>query len=525
MSQAATDHIWPKAITVDKRIVRILSASTYDNFPNALKEIVTNSYDADASSVEIKIDLKNERITIEDDGFGMTESDFSLYLKIAGMKRGKKPRTPSGRLVIGQFGVGFLSVFPFFKNYAIETKQSSSSEILNAEIPCHLYFGSNSVDISEIKVQGGVRQDKSKQNKHYTRIVLSGFTTLSKAFFYPKKKSKPTKNSILNNDSIDILKWRLSEDLPLKYSDSRLNKLFDKFTPNIPFVVKVNNEILLRQSYGKEILEIHKKDFDEVGKIKFRYFICTNREAINTPIEGRYLKIRNLNAGVGDRTTFGLGTEVGGARSRLHWLSGEIHIIEGLNDLITVSRDKFNFDPDYEDLKDMFVKKLSFHSNQLEKEEELKQFVAQSRDENKIKNIKFLAPKTLSKKITTLQKGKVEKEYISKTLQERSKSNDQSMVESELESFQKKMVINGRSYEVILKSWDYKTDLFVACKLEKNKLLINQRYPLFKSIKYTDIFIKLHLWLINSLNKKIITQNSFEKLSKDILEVYKDYIK
>ena len=85
--------IWPKQITVDKRIVRILSASTYENFPNALKEIITNSYDADSSSVKISIDLKKESIVIEDDGTGMTEDDFSLYLRIAGLKRTKKPKT------------------------------------------------------------------------------------------------------------------------------------------------------------------------------------------------------------------------------------------------------------------------------------------------------------------------------------------------------------------------------------------------------------------------------------------------
>ncbi len=60
--------IWPKHITVDRRIVNVLSQSTYDNFPNALKELVSNSYDADAKNVRISVDLKNETIVISDDG-------------------------------------------------------------------------------------------------------------------------------------------------------------------------------------------------------------------------------------------------------------------------------------------------------------------------------------------------------------------------------------------------------------------------------------------------------------------------
>ena len=47
----------PKSISVDKRIVKILSGSTYANFPSALREIIVNSYDADAENVYIDIDL------------------------------------------------------------------------------------------------------------------------------------------------------------------------------------------------------------------------------------------------------------------------------------------------------------------------------------------------------------------------------------------------------------------------------------------------------------------------------------
>lgn len=475
--------IWPKHITVDKRIVRILSASTYDNFPNALKEVITNSYDADASEVSIIIDLKMETITIEDDGIGMSDFDFSQYLKIAGMKREKNIKTSSGRATIGQFGVGFLSVFPFFKNFSIETKIAGSDEILQAEIPCFLYFGSNSVDISDIKVQGGIKYDKSKNRSHYTKIKLSGFTPLSKRFFSPPSKRKPRRNSILNESSIEILRWRLSEDLPLKYEDEKLNKLFNIYSRNLPFKVTLNRYEILRKIYGKKILETNRKDVEQLGKIKFKYFICTSREAINNPIEGRYLKIRNLNVGVGDRTAFGLGTEVGGARSRLHWLSGEIHIISGMNNLITVSRDKFNYDEDYEKLKDFFVKKLSYHSTKLEKEEEIKKLLDSTKS-NRIKNVKLL---------------------------------------SELESV--KIEIEGKQYHVLLNDWDYNKEFFSACRIEKNNLIINRSYPLFKGVKYTDIFIKLHLMLLRQLKSHLLNDKTYSLMSKMILEIYEDYKK
>ena len=55
-----SEQIWPKSIKVDKRIVKLLSGATYENFPKALKELIVNSYDADATKVDVNIDLKKK---------------------------------------------------------------------------------------------------------------------------------------------------------------------------------------------------------------------------------------------------------------------------------------------------------------------------------------------------------------------------------------------------------------------------------------------------------------------------------
>ncbi len=192
------DNIWPKNITVDKRIVKILSESTYENFPRALKELVTNSYDADARTVLISVNLKEEQIIIEDDGKGMDDSDFTFYLRIAGKKREKESNvTPLGRNIIGQFGVGFLSIFPFFK--------------------------------------------------------------LTKSFFQTKARGlKSRKNDPLYEpQGVELLKWTLSEDLPLRFENDKFNDIF-KYKDEAPFNVYVNGEKLYRNTFGDEILEIHK---------------------------------------------------------------------------------------------------------------------------------------------------------------------------------------------------------------------------------------------------------------------------
>src|SRR5215468_4120811 len=110
------------SLTVDKNIVEILSRSTYQrNFSYALREMVSNAYDADATRVSITIDRRSNSLTIHDNGSGMTRDEFSYYLRIAGKKRGKLLTSRFRRKRIGQFGVGFLSVFPFCHTLRVTT--------------------------------------------------------------------------------------------------------------------------------------------------------------------------------------------------------------------------------------------------------------------------------------------------------------------------------------------------------------------------------------------------------------------
>ena len=76
---------WPKRITVERKIVNLLSRSLYADFPRAIREAVSNSFDADATVVRIQIDLLHKEIIIEDNGVGMSVEKFDNYLRIAGM--------------------------------------------------------------------------------------------------------------------------------------------------------------------------------------------------------------------------------------------------------------------------------------------------------------------------------------------------------------------------------------------------------------------------------------------------------
>ena len=64
-------------MTVDLNVLEHLGINLYSNIAAVLTEAVANAWDADASSVQIRVDPNSEWIEIEDDGVGMSVDDLN----------------------------------------------------------------------------------------------------------------------------------------------------------------------------------------------------------------------------------------------------------------------------------------------------------------------------------------------------------------------------------------------------------------------------------------------------------------
>jgi len=533
-------NTWPKKITVDKRIVRILSGSTYANFPSAIKELITNSYDADAENVLININLSKEIIEMRDDGKGMNEEDFAFYLRIAGKSRKKKAYTEKKRRIIGQFGVGFLSVLPFCEKYIIETTRKGSSEVLHATISSYEYFSDDyqTLDVDEIPIPGGIRNNPEITNDQYTRIRLVGFSKLTSSFFKGKFKLKNLRNTKYNFEPIELLRWELSEYLPLRYdvtkgeTASRLDQLFSDHSP-IPFNVIFNNETLYRNIHADSILELS-PEYESVGDIVFKYHISTNYNPIH-PKEARYLMMRNLNVGVGDRTTFGLGMD-GKVYGKLAHITGEVNIVEGLNELINVSRDKFNFSPDYEQLKDFLRGKLSWWANELDRIQSIQKTITNLENTTHVSDIENLKVDKINKEIESLESRgfhvKVEKDLnsenefdndLSRKLSIKiDKENREVVLNRVPDQFSKTITVRGKNIKLRSESWDFRGSSYPAIRKDGDITIINESYPLFQNNKQFDTFLKLHLLLTDYLDNHIININTYTSFCNDLLSTFEN---
>ena len=115
--------------TESKRVLDLMINSIYTNKEIFLRELISNASDAidklkfisltdgkvnSQFKIKLSLDKENRKITIEDDGIGMSEKDMEKNLGTiaeSGTLAFKKNNDGADKELIGQFGVGFYSAF------------------------------------------------------------------------------------------------------------------------------------------------------------------------------------------------------------------------------------------------------------------------------------------------------------------------------------------------------------------------------------------------------------------------------
>src|SRR4051812_47116420 len=109
---------------VQPRIIDLLGRS-YTSSEAALKELVANAWDADATRVDIFLPmaLEGNPIVVKDNGHGMTLGELrSVYLPIGMNRRAKRgPTTRNGRRVRGRLGIGKFAGFVLASRITVTT--------------------------------------------------------------------------------------------------------------------------------------------------------------------------------------------------------------------------------------------------------------------------------------------------------------------------------------------------------------------------------------------------------------------
>lgn len=190
----SSDKVVDATLKTDERVIARVTDGIYRQPGSALRELISNAYDADASKVVLKTDAPRfERITVEDNGHGMTPNALAHMIEHIGgsAKRNKigselgvtgedLTKSPSGRKLIGKIGIGLFSVAQLTRKFQVITKVEGDSFRTIATVALKQYsddasLKSNNNDQEEEFESGKVKIWREKaldKGSHGTTIIL-----------------------------------------------------------------------------------------------------------------------------------------------------------------------------------------------------------------------------------------------------------------------------------------------------------------------------------------------------------------
>jgi len=504
-------------LEVAKEIVPLLSKSTYQrSFSNAIRELVSNAYDADALSVYITIDDNYKKISIEDDGNGMTQDEFNNYLRIAGQKSEKEITRRYKRKRIGKFGVGFLSIFPFCNVLKITTTSENSNEILVATIPSGEFFKPGSEqDVEQIPIEVLVYNNPKEKQKHYTIIELNNPTYFVKQYFSKIKTRKRESN--ITWEPFEKFIWELGEDLPVSYvQNSKFTKILPYDEP-IGLSVFVNKKPIFRNEQCNLVLDKGTLEYED---IICEYFFTTDYKSI-LPLEARGIKIRVNNVGIGKRTDFNITRDRG--YSRLHWINGEMLFSPNIKEHLNLNRDWFISSSKIDQLLELIGERLKNAAYLVEDISIAETALLNLADDRKSKLVKprsEIFHENLGKLIS---KGfKLENTHAkneSNIIVDKDKRKV--FVNNNYDLDDEKIKMFGKKFSISYDQWENE---LIPCRfVEKNIIAVNRDYPLFRSKSYGNIFKRIHILLLIAESESRTAKEMLNKLLENFLNEFKDF--
>lgn len=278
---------------VDSRLATLLSEN-YRSTERALKELIDNAWDADASSVSITLPdrLTNNPIIVEDNGSGMTEKELgSEYLNVASNRRSRRGDLTPGknRKVKGRKGIGKFSGLMSASCMKLETWARGTR--CQIEFDINLFRGLT--DLEEMPLNLVVENDKSKTNG--TRITLSS----------------------------------LHQHIQFPNPEKLRQLLIQEYGRESDFKITVNGKLLDIDDIQGAFTEVN-KNLDKVGDINLRFTVSDQKAAIRQP--GISLRVDGKT--VGEPSFFGLDELDDFPPKLLKKCFGEIDV-DGLSDDVT----------------------------------------------------------------------------------------------------------------------------------------------------------------------------------------------
>ena len=385
-------------IRVHEKALAHLSRGLYRSPASALRELVSNAWDANATKVQINTNFPQfMQLAVQDNGHGFSREEFDRLMR-GGIGNSEKRHDDqpliNGRPLIGRLGIGLLGIAQICGSFDIASKPKRGKpfharvrlydlirEKLDAEnqdvFTDDSRSGVREVDVGEYEFLDVGDEGLSRG----TRITSDDVHPTFARSFRGSLKAPGYKEPPLDwNKCLDIvsrvhtlhelgdywkLLWELSATCPLPYVKSTAVPLgavrsIHKQLKKYDYSVRVDGIELAKPV----CLEGHPEGYtvEKIGpaakhvygcRLEYEGYIAVQEGLQLKPDELRGIMIRIKNVGVGyyDPSLLDYPWNQG---PRAKWVTGEIFVQAGLEDALNVDRDSFNrFHPEYRALQEI----------------------------------------------------------------------------------------------------------------------------------------------------------------------------
>jgi len=379
-------------IRVSKKILADISSGIYRTPANALKEIVSNAFDAGAHRVYISTNTPYfDVFTCEDDGAGMSGQEFKQIMQRIGSSNKRAEGSmceATGRPIIGKIGIGLLAVAQICNKFSVLSKKSGSRNYFHACVDLRQFEqvekedgytkGDGGISLGEYEIEEDL-EDEVGPDRQYTKIVMQdikeGFCTKlldenAKREFGVQQKAaegetfeqfvKTVQGKKINELSqYDQLVWELGVLCPVEYidggplPDNRILQREIRALREYNFKVFVDGYEIRKPVRFPTDEKLHEKDLDyktyprilvgqklDGSEIRFSGYVFHQRKRIQpAELQGVLIRIKGVAVGSYDRTFLHYPKSEGPMISQL---SGEIFVEVGLEEALNIDRNSFN---------------------------------------------------------------------------------------------------------------------------------------------------------------------------------------
>lgn len=377
-------------IRLSSKVFSYLSTSIYRTPAMAVRELVANAWDGDATRVEITTNRPLfHSLVVTDNGTGLTRATFHALVAEAGIgKSSKVPEsvTPIGRPVLGRLGIGILALAQVCYELTIESHHAESQTAFRGTIKFE-----NNPSQSGDDLQAGVYTHASipySADRAGTRVVTSDLRDGYDWFMKTHNDEVDVKPARIRTLAIALpyisrlgsvsmlggywtFAWELAVACPLQYMPDYegLDKSVRPFLPEPntgakPFHVFLDGFELFRPvqipsvKHGAPAVDVKSVNEDVIvhGKrLAFHGYVAAQHGQAISPAEMRGVVIRMNGATIGmyDRSFFGWSVAQG---PRLGWITAEVDVVAGLTQAMNIDRASFNeSDEQFVYLKETFL--------------------------------------------------------------------------------------------------------------------------------------------------------------------------